>query len=72
MRPQCTTQGGDPLPALPLHELKEKEKYYLAMFMTGGWGLGGAGGWWLRGGGWGLDGGGGLTPPPPHPQPPTP
>jgi hypothetical protein len=34
-----TPQGGDPLPALPLHELKEKEKYYLAMFMTGGSGV---------------------------------
>lgn len=27
--------GGEPLPALPLHELKFGEKYYLAMFMTG-------------------------------------
>ncbi|KAI8463251.1 MAG: arginine decarboxylase [Monoraphidium minutum] len=28
-------EGGDPMPALPLHEVQEGEKYYLAMFMTG-------------------------------------
>lgn len=29
------TQGGEPLPALPLHELRVGQKYYLAMFLTG-------------------------------------
>ncbi len=28
-------QGGDPLPALPLHPLRLGEKYYLAVFLTG-------------------------------------
>ncbi|PRW33729.1 arginine decarboxylase [Chlorella sorokiniana] len=28
-------RGGDPLPALPLHPLRNGEKYYLALFLTG-------------------------------------
>lgn len=28
-------RGGDPLPALPLHPLRDGEKYYLALFLTG-------------------------------------
>jgi hypothetical protein len=31
-----TVQGGEPLPALALHEVRVGEKYYLALFMTGG------------------------------------
>ena len=47
-------QGGEPLPALPLHPLREGEKYYLALFLTGvyqvrGWVV--VWRWWCGGGG---------------------